>query len=38
MPLGPKLRFELVARIEDEIYDIILGIPKENGLKIEGIE
>ena len=37
MPLGPKLGFELVARIEDQICDIILGIPKEKWLETEGM-
>jgi hypothetical protein len=37
MPPGPKLGFTLAVGMEDEICDVMLGIPKEKGLETEGI-
>jgi hypothetical protein len=38
MPSGPILVFALSVGMEDETCDIILGIPKENGLETKGID
>jgi hypothetical protein len=37
MTPGPKIGFALVAGMEDEICNVILGIPKEKGLETEGM-
>ena len=38
IPPGPKRGFALATGIEDESCDVMLGIPKENGLETESID
>jgi hypothetical protein len=38
VPPSPKLVFSLVVGMEDESFDVMLGIPKVKGLEAKGME